>query len=185
MNINIPFKVTALTFMLCATIQLGAQNKSAIILINSIPYNVVLANDGEITEIKGEAKGYMRGYIRSADEFEISVDRTIDIAGKVDEGSSVRSQRSLLSFETNYATLNESAVKALDKVISGFSFSSADKIMITAFKENQDDTDKLATNRIATCRTYLELKGIPLNRILTEVAVSAPLKDKISITYIQ
>lgn len=116
MNINYPLKATALLILLCAAISVSAQSKKAVILINSVPYNVVLSADGEITEIKGEAKGYMKGFVRSADEFDLPMDKKIIIASTIAEGSSVRSDRNFIDFETNYATLTNLATIALDKV---------------------------------------------------------------------
>ena len=103
MNTNIPLKAAVIIIALISTFNLGAQPKSVVILINSIPYNVMLTPQGEITEIKGEAKGYMRGFIRSADEFEIPVDRTITTTADLGEGATVRSERSMIDFERNLA----------------------------------------------------------------------------------
>ena len=163
-----------------------AQDKNAIILINSVPYNVVVSKDGEIKEIKGEARGHMKGYKKSADAFDIPVsDRTIDIASDVAEGSSVRNERSMVTFQDAFATLDDAALLVLNEVANSFNPVSGEKIMISSFKPSEGDSNTLFTNRIASIRTYLELKGIPISKILTEVVVSPALKDKVSITYIQ
>ncbi|NNF33932.1 MAG: hypothetical protein HKN68_07475 [Saprospiraceae bacterium] len=186
MNINYPLRTVILTGLLAIGTFLSAQDKSTIILINSVPYNVLLSNDGEIKEIRGEAVGHMKGYVRSADEFDIpAVDRTVDIVSTVEEGSAVRSDRSMVTFETNYATLADDASGILDKVVDGFNNTSGEKIMISAFKSEENEDDTLYTNRIKTIRTYFELKGIPVSKIITEVVVSSALKDKVSLTYIQ
>lgn len=186
MNIKYPLRAVLLTGLLTIGAFLSAQDKSAVILINSVPYNVLLSNDGEIKQIQGEAIGYMKGYVRSADEFDIpSIDRSIEIASNVKEGSAVRSDRSMVIFEANYATLADDAPGILDKVADGFDNTSGEKVMITAFKSEKNQDNTLFTNRIKTIRTYLELKGIPVSKVISEVVVSSALKDKVSLTYIQ
>ncbi len=186
MNINNPFRSILLIGSLALCTCISAQDKATVILINSVPYNVLLSSNGEVKEIRSEAVGHMAGYVRSADEFDIPMaDRTVDVVADVDEGSAVRSERNMVTFETNYATLADNAIGILDDVASGFNNNSGEKIMISAFKGDEAEGNTLYTNRIKTIRTYLELKGIPVSKIITEVVVSNPLKDKVSLTYIQ
>ena len=163
---------------------LDAQSKDAVILINAIPFNVVLSPDGEIEEVKGEAVGYMRGFIRSADEFDVGR----DVEGSITDnapGISVRSERRFVDFEAGYATLDQNASAQLDEIYTAYRPSSEEKILISAFKGSEDESDELYNNRIQTCKTYLELKGIPAASILTEIQVSSALVNRITVSYVE
>ena len=172
-------------FVISLVSTVDAQTKKAVILVNSTPFHVSLLPDGEIVEIGKEAKGYMRGFKRSADEFNIPVEKFIAIDSDDSAGTSVRRERNFINFETSYATLDENASVQLDIVAKGFKKSSDEKILITAHKSSDSDSEELYSNRIATCKTYLELKGIPASRIMSEIVTSSALKDRLSISYIQ
>ncbi len=163
---------------------LDAQSKDAVILINAIPFNVVLSPQGEIEEVKGEAVGYLRGFIRSADEFDVGRDTEGTIADNA-PGISVRSERRFVDFEAGYATLDQNASAQLDEIYTSFRPSTEEKILISAFKGSEDESDELYNNRIETCKTYLELKGIPSSRIMTEIQVSSALIHRITVSYIE
>ena len=186
MNIKYPFRAICLIVLTSVVTCLSAQDKAAVILINSVPYNVLLSKKGDIKQIKGEATGHMKGFIRSADEFDLpGGSKEVAITSNLEEGAAVRSDRSMIDFEPNYATLADNSEGILNQVAEGFKLSSQEKVMISAFKSEESEDNSLYSNRIKTIRTYLELKGIPSSRILTEILVSSALKDKVSLTYIQ
>jgi outer membrane protein OmpA-like peptidoglycan-associated protein len=174
--------VLVCTFSLIGLLAIG-QSKKTIILINSVPYYVVLSPEGEIEQVNSEAKGYMRGYKKSKEEF-VFPEKEV-ASSEYLESLSVRRDRLLLAFETGYATMDEAATAQLDKVADNYVPGKSEKLLITAFKGSESDNNNLFDNRMSTVRTYLELKGVPSNAIITEVAVSPALKDQVSVTYIQ
>lgn len=148
-----------------------------------MPYNVVLSSDGEIEQVNNEAKNYMRGYKKSKQEF-IFPEKDL-ASSEMLEGTSVRSERTLLQFESGYATMDEIATSALDIIADNYVPGKSEKLLISAFKESDTVTSNLYNNRLATIRTYLELKGVPSDAISTEIVVSPALNNQVSITYIQ
>lgn len=182
MNRNIHIKLLfAFSFSLILTISF-AQSKKTVILINSVPYNVVLSPDGEIEQVNSEAKNYMRGYIKSKEEF---IFESEVASSDILEGTSVRSERQLLVFEDGYATMNESNTAILDKIADNYVPGKSEKLLISAFKPSESAGKTLYENRLSTIKTYLELNGVPSNAISTEIVVSAALKDQVSITFVQ
>jgi hypothetical protein len=159
------------------------QSKKTIILINSVPYYVVLSPDGEIEQVNNEAKNYMRGFKKSKEEF-IFLERNIASSDMLD-GASVRSERTLLQFESGYATMDEIATSALDIIADNFVPGKSGNLLISAFKGSESESANLYNNRLSTIRTYLELKGVPSDAISTEVVVSPALISQVSITYIE
>lgn len=162
-----------------------AQSKSAVILINSVPYNVVISSEGEIEEIKGEAKNHMRGYFKSKEEFDIKTDRSIVIESRVDAdaGLSVRASRSFVSFQPGVVAITEVNENVINEALKTFSLESDDKILITAFKSSEEEGNKIADSRLSSMKAFLKAKGIPDQIIETEIVVSAALANQVSITY--
>lgn len=183
MNKNLlPKAILVFSFTLCCFFTFG-QSKKTIILINSVPYHVVLSSEGEIEEVNMEAKNYMRGFRKSKEEF-IFPEKDI-ASSEMLEGTSVRRERTLLQFESGYATMNEIATSALDVIADNYVPGKSEKLLISAFKGSDSDSPNLYNNRLATIRTYLELKGVPSDAISTEVVVSPALNNQVSITYIE
>ncbi|HMQ06813.1 MAG TPA: hypothetical protein PKC30_05895 [Saprospiraceae bacterium] len=162
-----------------------SQNKNTVILINSVPYNVVITSEGEIAEIKGEAKNHMRGFIRSKDEFDLPPDRSIviDSRADADAGLSVRARRTFVGFQPGTVAISEPNEEILNEALKSFSMDSDDKILITGFKGSEDEGNRIVESRITSVKTFLKAKGIPDRYIETEIVVSPSLVNQLSITY--
>ena len=180
MNTHITKRLFFLGLCFLGAISISAQSKQSVILINSVPYNASISPSGEILEILGEAKGHMRGFKNTAPAGTVTVAASETIGG---DATSVSRRREFIAFGAGNAALENEMTQVLDGIVKNFNPASGDKILITVYRGSESEDPVLADNRLKACRTYLEMKGVALNNIDSEVAISAPLKDKIAVSF--
>ncbi len=183
MNILNKTRILFLGAFLLVSLSMMGQAKQSVILINSVPFNASISPTGEILEILGEAKGHMKGFKNTAPPSSTATVATSETIGG--NSTSVSRQREFIAFGTGNAALENEMTQVLDGMLANYNAASGDKILITVYRGSDSEDPVLADNRLKACRSYLELKGVALNNIQSEIAVSAPLKDKIAVSFVR
>lgn len=177
--------------LLLVVVSASAQDtKTSVILYNSEAYLAEYTTDGTILNLIEKKPNYLKGYnvVKDANfsaEFAVLEPVQNSAVGTVNNGATVSSDRKFIDFKTQYATLDDMSLQRLDKIVKHLNSVPGAKVMITSHRiDDSNNTVKLSNNRINSCQKYLELKGIPLDRIISTSVYAPSLKDKVAISYI-
>ncbi len=86
-------------------------------------------------------------------------------------------------FESKSALLITTALKDLDGYADKIKAGEASSVVLESFYRRGDrKSEELVKNRMEACKQYLELKGVPINIIATNISQSMRETEKISVT---
>ena len=183
------------TVLLALGVLLQAQ-KTAIGLINEQPMRLLI-KDGEITEIKSLVPGYMAGYQKApVDNFQKEALQPIEyfkasdsVAVAALKGGNAKTDNNLvvdettatvhktdkalsqsINFDFESAILSDLALETIEACAELLKSGSARSILLKSwYKEGDQQSEELVSNRLEACRQYLETKGVASNIILTSL----------------
>jgi len=184
-----PF-LSALVLLVIATSTNAQNTKTSVILYNSEAYLAEYTTDGEILNLIEKKPNYLKGYdVVEDNSFRAdlyAIDNVQNGANSnVASGSTVSADRKFIDFRSQYATLDDMSITRLDRIVSHLNSNPNAKVMVTAHRiDDSNNTIKLSNNRIDSCQKYLELKGIPADRVITTSVYAPSLKDKVAISYV-
>lgn len=184
-----PF-LSVLVLLVIATSTNAQNTKTSVILYNSEAYLAEYTTDGEILNLIEKKPNYLKGYNVVKDKtFNADVFAVEDVSnranGAIGAGSTVSADRKFIDFKSSYATLDDMSVTRLDRIVRHLKANPTAKVMITSHRiDDSNNTIKLSNNRIDSCQKYLELKGIPVTRVITTSVYAPSLKDKVAISYV-
>ena len=184
-----PF-LSVLVVLAMATTTYAQNTKTSVILYNSEAYLAEYTTDGEILNLIEKKPNYLKGYDVVQDKtFRADIYAADDVqngaSGTVSAGSTVSADRKFIDFRSQYATLDDMSLIRLDRVVKYLNSNPTAKVMVTSHRiDDSNNTIKLSNNRISSCQKYLELKGIPTDRVITTSVYAPSLKDKVAISYV-
>ena len=167
------------TVLLALGVLLQAQ-KTAIGLINEQPMRLFI-KDGEITEIKSLVPGYMAGYQKApVDNFQKVALQPIEyfkasdsVAVAALKGGNAKTDKALsqsINFDFESAILSDLALETIEACAELLKSGSARSILLKSwYKDGDQQSEELVSNRLEACRQYLETKGVASNIILTSL----------------
>jgi hypothetical protein len=183
-------KITQLLIIFLTTYSaLSAQNgvRTTVILYNVTPLKVDLAPDGTIVNIHGKEEDYFKGYtlVKNADSDDILA--TSDGAFYTPSKDFAVAPKALnLDYRSDLALLSSKAIAAIDESVAYLSANPSQKVMITPYKgTGTSDQLLLLDNRIKTVLMYLEIKGIPKNRIALNGEPQTTIPNQMILTFLK
>jgi len=189
-SIQLPVLVSFVTVAMLSSMNAQSQ-KDATILYNSQPVEVQLSEAGRILAFYGLSPNYMAGYDLGPSK---ATQQSITDIQLVEPGFTNSSQnaeydvvsrdRVDLSFNDGFATLSQSTIGQLNEVSKKVLAEGYAKVLVTAYS-SAEKSEKLLQNRLNSVITYLNIKGLSSDQVVTEVRESAALTDTVSINYIQ
>ena len=189
-----PTQLPVLVFLFSLTLVTATkaqESKDATILYNSQPVKVELSKLGGILTFYGFVPDYMAGYdlgtpkvANTEDAIDIITPITFDNNSKNAEYGVVSSERLSVKFQPGFATLSSESIATLNGVAQKFSQRQIAKVLITIYR-GANDNEKLLQNRLASTVSYLNLKGVETEKIITEVMEGIELTNNISINFIE
>ena len=166
----------------------------SIILYNSQPVKVELTDKGQIYSFIGLVPGYMIGYdlpmssntksINTTPETIMDEEPFVDVIKKNASYAIVSTEKLELDYKANFATLEKSTINKLNDIAAKLKSEPNTRVLLTAHNLSQGEK-KLTSNRIASAKAYLGIKGIHPDRIKTEIQKSSVLIDVIAVNYLQ
>lgn len=187
------FSLSICVLLIFTCVQVGlAQTKQGVILYNSVPYLAEYTEDGKVLKLIEKKPNYLKGYqlvptSNSASTPLLASDnQSVAPTSNVGKPPSVSISRKFIDFDGGKALLSDVSVKRLDAIIEYLATNPNDKVMIIAHRS--DETDRiyqLASNRIDSCKKYLEIKGVSNHQIITNSVYAPSLANKVAITYVQ
>ncbi|MEM9549188.1 MAG: hypothetical protein AAGA77_24590 [Bacteroidota bacterium] len=182
------FKIASLfIFLVIFGISNGNAQKESVILYNLQPVKVELSEKGEIESFIKTVPGHMDGYSIKPDPIVVQPTEikkpVLPVTAKNAEYKVVSTEREELTYKTNFATLDRSAISKLNKIAAKLKADPNAKLLLTAHKLNADKS-VLVSNRLESAVSYLGIKGILSYRIQTDIQISEKLKDVIAINYL-
>jgi|GEM_PF-6966373 len=191
MKINHLSPILSVLCLLAIATSTNAQNtKTSVILYNSEAYLAEYTTTGEILNLIEKKPNYLKGFnVVQDNTFRadvIAVDNVQNGAnGTVGAGSTVSADRKFIDFRSQYATLDDMSLTRLDRIVTYLNGNPSAKVMITSHRiDDSSSTVKLSNNRIDSCQKYLELKGIPNDRVISTSVYAPSLKDKVAVSYV-
>jgi hypothetical protein len=170
--------------ILFSAINLFGQNsiKNTVILYNLVPLRVDLDRDGTIKQMYGADYNFLKGYTVVRPKVETNQDNY----SKDPSGSYVVVTENYdITFSSNNAILTKSSLESLDKTADE-SFFNEHKILIHPYRDNGSNSSKtLLKNRLNAVLIYLELKGIPKDKIIISVDAVNLVEESIKISFVK
>lgn len=189
MNISTKLPIS-ISLIAALSASVSAQTTESVILYNSQAVKVELSEVGTILSFYGLMPGYMDGYdLGQANELaavELPTESMIDVEdqnfGKNAEYDVISKERVQMSFTSNFATLSNETIAALDQVAARLKKGDHSKVLITAYSTD-GQANTLVSNRINAVKSYLFIKGISSSNILIEVQGSSSLLDSVTVNF--
>ncbi len=148
-------------------ISLNSQESvNTVILLNTEAIRADVKMDGEIEAIHGKEEGYLKGYILEKHPTAINGE---EYDQKIEGYKVVYVPSYKVSFSPNHAILNKSIIIELDNVVRELLFDQEKGVIL---KSPSSGNKLLDTNRKNAVLSYLNIKGISINRILIEKATT-------------
>lgn len=165
---------------------LNAQDKKdKVILYNSVPVEVEVDKDGNITKFKQEKKGYLKNYIVDTKPND-PAKAVADLTARRPEsefGKPISPERNFLSFDPGENTLDAISLDVLNKAIARLKSESNTRLTIKASNPLSESAKQLNEQRLASCKQYLLTQGITSDRILTTLTQSIKSEERVTLTY--
>jgi len=159
--------------MLLTASNLSAQTSTnTVILYNSEAIKVHLSENGDILNFYGVAEGYMDGYqlVKTVEKIEPikleNVSPTFTNESQNAQYAILADEREGFSFSKNVAVLNDAHLKSLNKAARHIKSGTYEKVIVTVY--DKGESKKLLENRLSAVVTYLKIKGVKHEVILTE-----------------
>lgn len=156
--------------------------KNTVILYNLVPLRVDLDSDGSIKQMYGADYNFLKGYKVVRPKLEANADNySADPKGLF----VVATENFDISFSSNNAILSKASIENLDKTADE-AFFNEHKVLIHPYKESGSNSSKtLLKNRLNAVLIYLELKGIPKEKIIISVDPVDQVDESIKISFVK
>ena len=161
------------------------EKKDKVILYNSVPVEVEVDKDGNITKFKQEKKGYLKNYIvdtKPNDPSKAIADLTA-LRPESEFGKPISPERNFLNFDAGENTLDAISLDVLNKAIARLKAEANTRLTIKASNPLSEQAKQLNEQRLASCKQYLLTQGIEDNRILTTLSQSIKSDERVTLTF--